>query len=817
MSRTERGMGRCFLAVLSLLALIAFTMPAHAAPEPAEAVDWGRIELVRDRWGMAHIFATTDEGAMYGLGYAMAEDRGFQMNFNLLMIEGRMAEVFGDRRFAARNRSTIEHDRMMRHFGFTRAAREVVTKLEPETLALLDAFCRGVNDYFAANADRLHPLFDQLGMEPATWKPEHCILSAWHIGQYFATDGTRDLISWRNRHQDAARRAEAQDPNPLPAGMLDDRASAVVQLEDIDEAWLKRVHDFARQHGLVVPDQPDAGEGANNPEASPRFSHTWVVGREKTTTGSAVLVSDPQTPIRNPSIWYEFHIQGRTFACRGIGVPGAANLLIGWNRDVAWGATALGADQADLFRLDTDPDRPDVYRVDGRWEPFETIVETIKVRGGRDIELPVQITRFGPVVTLIAFAAPGDPEVALRRVPVHPLDHETLTASFAMMRAADLESFGKAVAGWRFPSMNVVAGDRQGNIGFWLAARFPLRSAKDEHFGAMAADGSQSAMDWHGFIPHELLPFVINPKRGWIASANHRAFAPDHPLLRSRGGGGHTLRSWRLYELLSAREEFTPEQVLDIHWDTVNPARRDFVRLAIHLRDRMEHEFNPDASRALRALDAWYRAGARSDLRQPHAQFAAEINLMFRPPQTPLAARWGGGQGGLSLWLRHAIKRIEENPAARLDRDEIAYIEQVLTECWRRTRQAGEGRGEAPARGRGDPGIRAPGHPRIMGWFDNLAGFGSLEERGDLAIPRLRAFDQNTILSQPGQSYTQFVPLHDVDQAQSLLPPGHRDRGPAEQRGINIHPWAEAQLRPAPMSREAVNRIAASTRELTPR
>ena len=106
---------------------------------------------------------------------------------------------------------------------------------------------------------------------------------------------------------------------------------------------------YAREHGLAAAAATASG---------PKFSHAWVVGGKRTTTGSSVLVSDPQTPVRNPSLFYEFHVQGKTFNARGIGVPGSPIILIGFTDQVAWGVTALGADQADLFLLETDPASP---------------------------------------------------------------------------------------------------------------------------------------------------------------------------------------------------------------------------------------------------------------------------------------------------------------------------------------------------------------------------------------------------------------------------------------------------------------------------
>jgi len=351
---------RCALALLLLTVGFAIAEPSRR---------YGKIELVRDSWGIPHIFADTDAGAMYGLGYATAEERGFQMTYNLRIIQGRLAEIVGERSRGNRRETAVDNDRKMRTFGWVRAAKQTATNLDRSTRQLLEAYCDGVNDSFAAQkaAGRLHPLFAQLGVETETWTPADCLLSWWHLAQFFATDGTRDLMVLRNRLNPRPGQPQPFKPNSL---WFDD-ATAVVQRSDVSDAWVKRVEKFQSTHGLV---------GGTNSGNAPKFSHAWVVGGKKTTTGAAVLVSDPQTPVRNPSLWMEFHISGKTINARGIGVPGSPGLLIGFNRNVAWGLTALGADQADLFRLETDTQRPDEYRWNGKWRKMKVHTEQIKVR-----------------------------------------------------------------------------------------------------------------------------------------------------------------------------------------------------------------------------------------------------------------------------------------------------------------------------------------------------------------------------------------------------------------------------------------------------
>lgn len=775
------------------------TFSAEAAPR----AEYGKVEVVRDRWGIPHVFSATDPGALYGLGLATAEERGFQMTYALRIIQGRSAEVLGDRTREGRRETTVENDRKMRTFGWARAAARTALALDPDTRALLEAYCEGVNDGFAeqrANG-RLHPLFARLGVQPEPWTPADCLLSWWHLGQFFATDGTRDLMVLRNREHPPAGR-----PQPSPDRSWVDDATAVVQREDVSGDWLGKVNAFAAERGFGTENRaaaPGTAEG-------PKFSHAWVVDGRKSGTGAAVLVSDPQTPVRQPSLWMEFHVCGRTLDVRGVGVPGSPGLLIGFNRKVAWGLTALGADQADLFQLETSPDHPDAYRWDGAWRKMSVREETIRVKDGVDVSLKVRETHLGPVASEFCFRQRGDPEVALKRIPLCETNRETLQAVFTMMRATNTTAFARAARDWRFPSANCVFGDADGHVGYAVLGAVPLRpkDAPDRN-GNAALAGNASSHDWPGFVPSELLPGLQDPASGVVFSANHRpvgAFYPI-PLGLSTGSMGDTIRSWRLRELLTGKPRLTPADVLAVHQDAVNPARREIVRLGLFLRSKQPDSLSLDALEALAPLEAWYASGASSDLASPGAELATRISTFFRFVATPLALRFGGGESGLARFLKETSRRLAADPSLRLSGEEVAFVDRVLAEAWQDREAANAGAATPEERGRG-----RPGSGRQLAWFDSLDGFGSLDRSENLPVPGITCLDGQTIRSQASQSYTQWVPLHDVDAALSICPIGHSDRPDSPWRTSTLDLWGEGSLHPAPLSRAAVEKIAASRR-----
>ncbi len=741
------------------------------------------VEFVRDQWGVPHLWAATDADSLYGLGYVTAEDRAFQMHYQLRVIQGRAAEVLGNRRKVRRKETAIESDRKMRTFGYYHVAQEVAENLDPDSRNLLQAYCDGVNAWFTEHAENLPSTFAEFGLEPEPWTPADCIAAWWHLAQFFGTDGTRDLMAEQPRRRMVP---------PAPG----DESAAVVTRADASPAWLAELEAFQESRDQAnVPD--------TSGEEGPKFSHAWVVGKEKSTTGSALLVSDPQTMVGNPALFYEFHVRGDTFNARGIGVPGSPVILIGFNEHVAWGMTALGADQADLFRLKTDPDRPNQYLFDGQWRKMEVVTETIRVKNGPPETLRVRWTHFGPVVTDYVFARPEDGEFALRRVPLCETDRETIQGALAMLRSRSAADFSETLEGWRFPSANVVFGDTQGNIGYWVAGALPLRSHLSPRAGRTPQDGSSSEHAWQGMLPHGLKPNLFNPKRGYVYSANHRPVGAFYqPYIgHSTGSMGDTLRSWRLRELFAEKNIFTPDDVLGIHYDQVNPSRRSIARLGYHLRDVQRTELSNEALQTLEHLEAWYQAGAPSDLRVPGAALAMEINTQFRVLNTELASVYGGGQTGLALFLRQANERLKTQPRAIVPAREQRYIDRLLADAWSAAvNRYGNDTRQWPKL------AQAAVQGRRLGYHQSLDGFPSLDPRRDLTVPALYCVDGDTIHSQAAQAYTQFVTLHDVDQSRSLLPPGPAEDPESPWRTTASDAWAAGELHPAPLSRAAVER-----------
>ncbi|MHC4518799.1 MAG: penicillin acylase family protein, partial [Planctomycetota bacterium] len=761
---------RVLLTCLTLL--VSLIGCSTTAPNRAERS--ARIELLRDRWGVPHIFADTDAGAMYGLGYATAQDRAFQMYYNLRIIQGRLAELVGDVKVGVTQRqpqgknSALRNDIKMRTIGYFRAAEETASQLPPEERALLKAYCQGVNDYINDHPNDLLHLFAMYDLRPEPWTPAACIASWWRTALFFSGDGLREATAYYeiSEGRRRVRTFAANDSEGAFRGRALRDDASVIQRGDVSDQWVADVYDYATRHNVTR--KVDTTPMRRRVPAGPRFSHAWVVGKSRTTDGSAVLVSDPQTPVRSPALFHEFHISGKTFNARGIGVAGSPNLLIGFTPDVAWGLTALGADQADLFVLKTDPNHPDQYYVDGQWRDMDVQAETVRVKNGEDRTLKVRRTHLGPVVTRVAMGVRRGDEVALKRIPICEPQRDTLTGALAMMRAKDVHQFQEALGHWRFPSANCVFADRQGNIGYKTILALPIRSPQALLNERAAHEGWDSANDWQDMLPHEMLPQVVNPKQGWLVTANHRPIAAFYPISmgNSTGSLGDTDRSWRLKERIKAKDVFTPKEVLDIHYDTVAPIKRDLVTLGYRLRDNQQYPLEQETLAALDYLEEWRDAGCKMDMSIKGTDILNLMPMAFRQ-NFAAATIYGGGISGLCNMLQNIDARIAENPNAMLTAEEADYVNLILRAAWRYGKSNfGD-----------DPTLwHAKARARLLEtkllYMSTLDGFGSLDEEKDITYPALRCIEGGTILSQRAQSYTQYVPMANADEARALLPVG---------------------------------------------
>jgi penicillin amidase len=286
-------------------------------------------------------------------------------------------------------------------------------------------------------------------------------------------------------------------------------------------------------------------------------SNNWVVSGAHTATSKPLLANDTHLELMIPSIWYEVHLTAPGWNVKGFTLPGAPMVIIGHNERIAWGFTNNGADVQDLYIETFNPAANDEYRVKGSWTKAQIIDETIRVKGAPDEHLQVVVTRHGPVV-----ARDGDKAYAMRWTATEP---GGLANSYNWLgQAKNWKEFREVMKHVWGPAQNAVYADVDGNIGYVMAARVPIR--KKGH-GEVPIPGDTDDYEWTGYIPFEQLPQALNPESGLIVTANARVVGPNYkPYLTDRWEEPY--RTARIYDLLHDRHDLRPEDMLKVQTDT---------------------------------------------------------------------------------------------------------------------------------------------------------------------------------------------------------------------------------------------------------
>ncbi|HZY87580.1 MAG TPA: penicillin acylase family protein [Gemmataceae bacterium] len=539
------------------------------------------VRIERDRWGIPAVFADNDDDLFFGFGYAMAQDRLFQLDFLRRKGTGRLAEVLGaggaELDLVGRAPglcSVLEMDLLARTVGIRRIAEHEWTTLPNETRRLLTAFTAGVNAVIEQTQDHPPIEFDLLDYRPEPWSPLDCLTVEGEFRWYLT--GRFPVIVM----PELARRV-------LGDGSL---YRAFLEVESDAESILP---PGSYPKGRVGA-QP-VGRAAGGPEGE-GGSNNWVVSGARSHTGKPLVASDPHIAFEAVSCWYEVRLCGGSFDVAGMAYVGMPAVMFGRNARVAWGCTNNICSQRDLYQERTDPDHPGCFLHDGRWEQVREREEVIRVKDGAEVRKAIRFSRNGPIVEeVLPPAARGTGPVALKWLGAY--QGGWLTALLAMDRARSAEGLREAMRPWHVPTFSVVFADVDGHIGYQAAGRVPVREVWERGY----RPGWEPRHQWQGLVPFEGMPRLAGPERGWVATANNRP-APEDFAYPLSGTWGHGLRAERIHEMLRAREAFSPDDFAAMQQDTLSPRAR---RCLPGLLEALAGAESPRVREALTHLQGW--------------------------------------------------------------------------------------------------------------------------------------------------------------------------------------------------------------------
>jgi penicillin G amidase len=519
----------------------------------------GPVEIIRDKDGIPHVFAKSEEDAAFAIGFVHAQDRLWQMEEMRRVGAGRLAEVVGA--------GALPLDRFTRTVGLQRLAEATLANLDPALRIKLESYAAGVNAFLAHHRGAWPPEFMLLGIAPAPWRPVDSLL--W--GELMAVQLSGH---WRNellRARQLTRLSPAQVDQLWPPYPGDAPTTLAW------DAMLYRGLPLARLADLAAAMD---GRGASN---------SWVVSGAHSVTGKPILANDPHLGFTLPGVWYLAHVETPGLRAAGATVPGVPLIILGHNDRIAWGMTTTGGDVEDLFVERLDPQDPNRYMTPEGSVPFRTRTEIIQVRGASPVTLTVRETRHGPVlsdaVEDLAKAAERGTVMALSATWLRT-DNRIATAIYRINIARDWPSFVAALTDFNAPEQNLTYADVDGNIGFYAAGWVPIRKAGD---GRLPVPGWTGEYDWNGMIPFEALPYGVNAPRGRFVNANNKVTPPGYPTRLSASspdpypyhvtadGWDSPYRARRIEALLDGIPQGSLDAFAAVQEDSLSLAARDLL------------------------------------------------------------------------------------------------------------------------------------------------------------------------------------------------------------------------------------------------
>jgi penicillin amidase len=746
-----------------------------------------QVWICRDDAGVAQVYAETARDLAFGLGVAMAQDRLWQMEMLRRLAGGRLAELLGDRPIGGASLHlfgprTLAMDRFYRSLRMYPVGQEERSLLSQEGRAVMDGFAAGVNAWLARCRSRdLPPECLLSGMRPDPWTAEDSLAIGKLIGWLLE-------LAFPAKPILAALAADSTLRSILPPGLADGR---------------RIISDGASPGGEELPPGPASLEllarqalGLAGPGMG---SNSWVVSGRRTGSGKPLLCNDPHLLFGLPSIWYPVALHGPEHRVMGGTMPGIPAILVGRNDFLAWGLTAVMADDGDYYRetLDESGRR---YLRDGEWHPVEVVEERFCVRGKSEaVRGSLPFVRHGGVLCPLLPRADGTPTLSFRWTGLEAW--RCLEAFLGMNQARDLAEFEAALEKLAVPAQNVVVADTKGTIAYFCAGKFPRRAWAGH--GPLILDGASPDHAWNGYLPWAELPRAINPVEGFLVTANNRV-ARDLPPTIAGSFWEPPYRAARIAQLLRQCRDAGVQDMARIQTDDLSLQAAGI--LAQRVRPVAQALQDPRAQRAASLLLTW-------DCRMTADSAAAALYHFF---YQDLLRRWFQPrleQRAPGLFLRYfsllhlAVGAVDSalitTHGAWFPDGAKPAVEQSLAGAWDRT----------TARLGADPAAWHWGSlhtltfhhslgrtqhwaARAITWLAQL-NRGPYPRPGDGMTVNLGAFP----LTQPfdvavGPSYRQIVDLADPEGSQWIIAGGASGDPRSAHYADQVDSWLRGQYRP---------------------
>ena len=534
------------------------------------------VEILKDHWGISHIYAETEHDLFFAQGYSAARDRLFQFEIWRAQATGTVAEILGSR--------AVDRDHGTRLFKFRGPMHEEMNHYHPRGVDIITSFIHGVNAYIdeaLQDPDSLPLPFKLLDIQPKHWTEE--VVISRHQGLL----GNISLELSTGRAvcaigEDKVRELRYFHPHD-PILTLD----PLIDCDSLLNNDILHLYNSYRRPIRFQPDDIALAQYRNTEEAYETIadilieeerdlqkrsiddigSNNWVVSGDLTQDGWPMMINDPHRSQAVPSLRYWSHLVGPGWNVIGGGEPEIPGISIGHNEHGAWGLTVFNTDGEDLYVYETNPDNPSQYRYLGEWEEMRVISETIEVKDASPVIVELKYTRHGPVV----FEDQDNSLAYAIRPAWMEVGGSPYLASLRMDQATSWEEFREASNFSNIPGENMIWADRQGNIGWQSVGIAPIR----RNFSGMVPVPGDGRYEWDGYLPIKAKPNEFNPDRGYIETSNSNYTKPDYPYLDAIGFTWTDPYRWaRGSEVLGSGRKFNMTDMVELQHDYLSiPAR----------------------------------------------------------------------------------------------------------------------------------------------------------------------------------------------------------------------------------------------------
>jgi penicillin amidase len=587
------------------------------------------VEIIKDKWGISHIYAQNEKDLFFAQGFNVARDRLFQLEMWRRQATGTMAEIQGPK--------ALKRDIGSRLLKARTDMKAEMNHYHARGEEIITCFVRGINAYIDLtnkNPDLLPLEFYLLGLKPEHWTPEVVVSrhnglfrnSGYEIALAQAVNilGAQKLKNLLNLHpgDPSLKPDEGIDLDLISDNILElyyaSRAGVRFGPEDIIDPSYKKNQTPSPLPVLIPSLVGKRGQnsfftyrkGSCPPLVTPSLaarlnqemnlgSNNWVVRGKLTSTGHPLMANDPHRSQQIPSLRYWVHLVSPGWNVIGGGEPALPGVSIGHNEYGAWGLTIFPVDQEDLYIYETNPTEPNQYRYQGNWEKMKVIREQIQIKDKSPATVELKFTRHGPVL----HEDKNHHKAYALRAAWLEVGAAPYLASLRMDQARNWEEFREACSFSNAPSENMVWADVDNNIGWQAAGITPLR----RNWNGLLPVPGDGRYEWQGYLALKKLPHTFNPPEGYWATANQDNIPPGYPY---DVGFIWTdpYRFSRIQEFLSSGRKLTMTDMMDLQQDVLSLPARTLVPFLEELRST-----DARTQKALKMLLSWdYKLDADS-------------------------------------------------------------------------------------------------------------------------------------------------------------------------------------------------------------